>query len=174
MTSLVFPVSKNGVQARVREHGVACDSMLKGLARWLRAGGYDASWAYNIEDEELVRFSRSENRLLLTSDSGIMEMKAITSGEVSALFIPRGINVSKQVEFVFEHFGLERRQPRCMKCGGHLAWMPKAAVRTEAPPRTYCWLDDFYRCLRCGQLFWKGTHWQEISSKLDALLPPTA
>lgn len=29
----------------------ACDAMLGGLARWLRAAGYDATWTYGIEDD---------------------------------------------------------------------------------------------------------------------------
>ena len=34
----------------------ACDAMLGGLARWLRAAGYDASWEHGIDDrhEELA------------------------------------------------------------------------------------------------------------------------
>jgi len=146
--------------------------MLKGLARWLRAGGYDADWSYHIEDAELVLASRRENRVLLTSDSGIMKLNPIQAGEVTALFVPRDLNVSRQVEHVFHHFGLKRLAPRCMKCGGALAWIPKACVRLEAPPRTYSWLNDFYRCLRCGQLFWKGTHWKKISQKLQSALSP--
>lgn len=163
--------SSNGIQARITRHGFACDSMLKGLARWLRASGYDAWWAYGVEDEELVDFSREERRVLVTSDSGIMKMLSITNGDVPSLFVPRNLGIPQQVQHVFHHFDLRRRQPRCMKCGGQLAWIPKATVRTEAPPRTYCWLDDFYRCLRCGQLFWKGTHWKEIQSKLNTVLP---
>jgi uncharacterized protein with PIN domain len=143
--------------------------MLKGLARWLRAGGYDAGWSYCIEDDELIRLARRENRVLLTSDSGIMKRHSVLNGETPTLFLPREMTVPQQVEHVFLHYGLKRLDPRCMKCGGRLAWIPKASVRQEAPPRTYCWLDDFYRCLRCRQLFWKGTHWNKISDRLTRM-----
>lgn len=145
--------------------------MLKGLARWLRASGYDADWTYNIDDDVLVQNTREQNRVLLTSDSGIMKMNCIVRGEVPALYVPREMRISNQVQHVFEHYKLKRRLPRCMKCGGALTWVPKASVRNEAPPRTYCWLNEFYRCLRCGQLFWKGTHWDNISQQLDDVLP---
>ncbi len=164
-------MARDGMAADIMKHGFACDSMLKGLTRWLRAGGYDAWWAYDIEDEELVNFARRERRILLTSDSGIMKTPPITGKALPALYVPREMNVSRQVEYVFRQFGLKRLPPHCMKCGGTLAWLPKACVRNEAPPRTYCWLDDFYRCLRCGQLFWKGTHWSNICNRLDSLLP---
>ena len=36
----------------------ACDAMLGGLARWLRAAGYDACWQEGIDDGELIRLAR--------------------------------------------------------------------------------------------------------------------
>ena len=59
-------MEKNELLELVYKHGFACDSMLKGLARWLRAGGYDAQWSYTIEDNDLVDMARKEKRILLT------------------------------------------------------------------------------------------------------------
>ena len=53
-----------------------------------------------------------------------------------------------------------------MTCGGALVPVPKESVVDEAPPRTYSWLETFYRCARCGKLFWEGTHWQAIQARL--------
>ena len=50
----------------------ACDAMLGGLARWLRAAGYDASWHDGIEDRAaLVRLARAEGQTVLSSDDDI-------------------------------------------------------------------------------------------------------
>jgi len=167
----VAEMTEKSVDSQIINNGFACDAMLKGLTRWLRAGGYDTRWTYGIKDEDLIRVANEECRVLMTSDSGIMETELIKTGEVAALFLPRDLSVAAQVEFVFTHFNLKQRAPRCMKCGGSLAWVPKASVRNEAPPKTYCWLDDFYRCLRCGQLFWKGTHWENICERLNSYMP---
>jgi len=145
--------------------------MLKGLARWLRAAGYDAWWRYGVDDGELIHLARDEGRILLTQDSGIMERNLIASGAIPALFLPRDLTVPDQLHLVFETFGLIRRSPRCMKCGGELRAVPKDSVADEAPPRTYLWLDEFYRCARCAQLFWEGTHWSRIRRRLEDLLP---
>ena len=160
-------MARDGSKEDILRYGIACDAMLKGLTRWLRAAGYDVSWTYGIDDDELIRVAQKERRVLMTSDGELMKSPVIAREEVPALFLPRDLSVPKQVEFVFRRFGLTRLEPRCMKCGGPLAWIPKASVRDEAPPKTYCWLSDFYRCLRCGQLFWKGTHWQNIRERLD-------
>ena len=149
----------------------ACDAMLKGLARWLRASGFDAWWRYGVDDGDLIRVAQDEGRVLLTQDSGLMKRALITSGAVRSLFIPRDLAVEDQLKLVFEEHGLERGTPRCMKCGGKLEAVTKESVKDEAPPRTFRWLDDFYRCTRCGQLFWEGTHWKRIERKLDTLLP---
>ncbi len=149
----------------------ACDAMLKGLARWLRAAGFDAWWRYGVDDGDLVRLAADQDRILLTQDSGIMKRSPIASGAIPSLFIPRALTVEQQLKHVFAEFGLTRTGPRCMKCGGRLDAVPKESVRHEAPPRTFKWLDEFFRCARCEQLFWEGTHWNRIHDRLDQILP---
>jgi hypothetical protein len=148
----------------------ACDAMLKGLARWLRAFGYDATWRYGIEDAVVVAHARDEGRILLTSDGGLMQRRAVKEGAPRALFIPHDLSVGGQLRLVVGAFGLQRRRPRCMRCGGVLERVPKESVVAEAPPKTYRWLDEFYRCARCGGLFWKGTHWRRITRTVGRLL----
>lgn len=145
--------------------------MLKGLARWLRASGFDAWWQYGVEDGELVRRAQEDGRTLLSQDSGIMIRSPVASGEIDSLFIPLRLTVEEQLHLVFREFGLHRAPPRCMKCGGAMERVDKESVRHEAPPRTFAWLDEFFRCARCGQLFWKGTHWNNIARRLDEVLP---
>jgi uncharacterized protein len=148
----------------------ACDAMLKGLARWLRAAGYDAFWRYGIEDAELIEIARSERRILLTGDGGMMRRRVLRDGELPSLYIPHELGVAEQLGLVRSRFGLVARPPRCMGCGGELAEVAKESVRDEAPPRTYLWLSRFWRCLRCSKLFWQGTHWQKIEAKVRAML----
>ncbi|MCX5676358.1 MAG: hypothetical protein NTX87_15255 [Planctomycetota bacterium] len=64
---------------------------------------------------------------------------------------------------------LRRREPRCMACGGLLHPIPRESARPEAPPRTYAWCEEFYRCARCAKLFWRGTHWRRIEARLQDL-----
>jgi uncharacterized protein with PIN domain len=147
----------------------ACDAMLGGLARWLRAAGYDASWQADIGDWDLIRSALREGRILLTSDTGIFRIGIVRDGDVPGLFIPHGLGKREQLAFVLERLNLSLRAPRCMACGGALAEVPKESVRDRAPPRSYAWVDCFYECERCQRLFWKGTHWQQIAAELNVL-----
>jgi len=133
------------------------------------AAGYDAAWRADIGDWDLIRLARRENRLLLTSDTGIFRIGIIRDGDLPALFIPHGLKKLAQLTFVFEKLGLSPRQPRCMACGGSLVEVAKESVRELAPPRSFAWLDQFYECDRCGQLFWEGTHWRRIAAALTRL-----
>jgi uncharacterized protein len=143
-----------------------CDAMLGGLARWLRVAGYDAAWYPHIDDWDLIRISRRENRTLLSCDTGIFKIGIVRDGQLPALFIPHGLSKQSQLEFVFERLGLRILEPRCMTCGGKLNEIPKANVQSRVPPRTYAWIEEYFECTQCRKLFWKGTHWRRICSAL--------
>lgn len=145
----------------------ACDAMLGGLARWLRAWGYDAAWKRDITDWELIRLAQREGRILLTSDRGIFQIGWVRDGDLPALLVPQGLTRQQQLEYVCQQLRLPRREPRCMRCGGDLLPVPKEEVWERIPPKTRLWLDAFYQCRRCGQLFWEGTHWQQIERVLQ-------
>lgn len=151
----------------------ACDAMLGGLARWLRAAGYDAWWHADVDDWQLVRRALREGRILLTCDAGISRIGIVRDGEVSALLLPVGLSKKQQLRYVFEQLGLNPLPPRCMACGGELRPVSKEAVKDRAPPRTYAWLDQFQECTRCSRLFWPGTHWQRIGKVLDQIADST-
>lgn len=159
------------------EHGAhrfACDAMHGGLARWLRAAGYDATWSYGIDDGVLLQEAEQEGRIVVTSDSGILLRRRVTQGAVIVQFVPRGLSVDRQLAHVASELGLTRRDARCMKCGGALCAIPKESVAGEAPPKAYAWVDQFWRCSRCAALLWRGTHWLEIERRLAAAMPRSA
>jgi uncharacterized protein with PIN domain len=103
----------------------ACDAMLGGLARWLRAAGYDASWHDGIDDGDLVRLGRTEGRTVLSSDDDVFAFAVVRDGIVPALFVPRGLTVQAQTTHVLRRLGLPLREPRCMVCGGELGELAK-------------------------------------------------
>ena len=144
-----------------------CDACLGVLARWLRAAGYEARQAPPLDDGELVTVARRDSLVLLTSDSDIMDRRVIREGSVFALWVPSGLNLREQLGMVVRDLGLGLRAPRCMVCGGELRTVDKDAVRPRIPPRTALWKDEYFACAACDQLFWRGTHWERISSALS-------
>ena len=144
----------------------ACDAMLGGLARWLRAAGYDASWHYSIDDRDLVNLARTEGRTVLSSDDDVFAFALVRDGLVPALFVPRGLTGQDQTAHVLRRLGLPLREPRCMACGGELAGLTREEAAGRVAPRSLACHDRFWACVRCGKAFWHGTHWGKIAERL--------
>src|SRR5919205_3402103 len=100
--------------------------MLGGLAKWLRAAGYDAYYARegtDVSDRTLTAKALAERRVLLTSDGGFLERRPVRDGSVGFLKVPH-LPLEDQLRFVVEHFALVRRESRCMECNGELKVVP--------------------------------------------------
>ena len=56
-----------------------CDEMLAGLGRWLRIAGYDTAIASGgRRDRDLVKQAHAEQRILLTRDRRVVEIRPAT------------------------------------------------------------------------------------------------
>lgn len=147
----------------------ACDAMCGGLARWLRAIGYDTTYTEGIDDAELVEHAERDGRVLVSADGRLFERRAITSGQVRALQLPRGLKLLEQVEWVVHAMRLKVGHPRCTACNGRLVQVRRDEVQDEVPARSLVWADEFYRCDACGKVYWNGTHWQRMQRVRERL-----
>jgi uncharacterized protein with PIN domain len=137
-----------------------CDSSLGGLARWLRAAGYEAEWLESGGADELLRRAQANSATVLTTDSRLMERSVIRGGEVRAEWLPSDLPRTGQLRMLMRDLSLKVRSPRCMSCGAELRAVPKEEVADRIPPRTAKWKDEYFVCSGCDRLFWQGTHWR--------------
>jgi len=144
-----------------------CDDMFQGLARWLRAAGYDAVVHLGLPDKDLIRLAQQEDRMLISSDRHFEERRIVRDGRLRFLFVPHGLSNVEALGYVMAKLGLELREIRCMSCGGELESIAKEEVREVVPAKAYENYEDFYRCKRCGKVLWRGTHWDRICRTLD-------
>ena len=146
-----------------------CDAGEGGLARWLRAAGYEAFWTPHIADAALLERARELGAAVITTDSMLMERRLVRDRVIPAFWLPPTLSIAEQLDRVFREFNLCVGTPRCMPCGGELVATNKEELTSRIPPRTFRWLDCYYVCAGCGKLFWHGTHWSKIRDKLNAL-----
>ena len=159
------------VPARLTEPvSFLCDAGLGGLARWLRAAGYEAEWSPDTTDDELAREENRPGVVVLTTDSLLMEQRVLRDGVVPAVWVPPSLKPREQMRLIFDELRLPQRESLCMNCGGRLRPVDKESVQERIPPRTRLWLDAYFLCERCGQLFWYGTHWERIQRRLQQCL----
>ena len=143
----------------------ACDAMLGGLARWLRAAGYDASFHPGIDDAELVRLAHEQRRILLSCDAGIFQRAEVAASEPRAIRLEPNRSPVAQLTHVLRTLGLGLGQPRCIACGGMLRDATAAEI-AGAPERTRAITQRFWMCTGCGRLLWRGAHWRRIERGL--------
>jgi hypothetical protein len=160
------PPSLDGRTPNVADVVFVCDAGLGGLARGLRAAGYEAHWRAEIGDDELLHEAHVVPATLLTTDSLLMERGVVRDGFIPAVWVPPTLTKWEQLALVLRELCLPLREPRCMTCGGELRSADKQSVRDRIPPRTYYWRDEYYLCTRCDKLFWHGTHWERIQQRI--------
>jgi uncharacterized protein with PIN domain len=141
------------------------DEMLAALARWLRAAGYDAALAPpSSPDRSLIDQSRSEGRVLISRDRGLIG----EAGGVRAVLLPDG-SLDDQAAALGRALGLDWRLApftRCMLDNEPLR--PATAEEIAAMPETSRNRPGPFRaCPRCGRLFWPGSHVRRMSERLE-------
>jgi uncharacterized protein with PIN domain len=150
--------------------GFICDEMLKKLARWLRIAGYDVLSPTLMNDDELVEMSISEKRILLTRDKDLSNRKDVESCRMIS------DELDGQIEEFIGRFPPEtypRADTRCALCNGGLMVVSKGDVdnnkelqdRIPLNVQTYC--SEYYKCISCGKVYWRGSHWDRIEERLD-------
>ena len=151
----------------LREPRFVLDVHLGKLAAYLRMLGFDTAYRNCFTDDELVKVSAKQHRILLTRDRGVLKHSVVTHG-----YWLRETDSRRQAEEIIRRFDLLRAiQPftRCMACNGVLEPVSKDQVREQLPPRTAELYDEFRQCPQCGRLYWKGSHYTRMQRWIEAL-----
>jgi len=143
-----------------------CDPSLAGLARWLRAAGYEALVVPDVPGHRLPDEALRRGLVLLTTEAEALDRRIVADGSLAVVWVPSALTMAEQLHLVAVELGLGRRPPRCMACGGALVPRPKEDVHPRIPPRTARWKDEYFVCAGCDRLFWRGTHWERIERTL--------
>ncbi|NQT31897.1 MAG: Mut7-C RNAse domain-containing protein [Deltaproteobacteria bacterium] len=141
------------------------------LARWLRLMGYDARFFDGNDDSELVAIAKAEERVILSRDTRIMKRRLITSGRIKAVLIDSD-RPERQIHQVVDTLGLDSRfRPFtiCLECNQPLVERGKDEVAELVPPYVFKTQNYFMQCPNCQRLYWRGTHWQSMTKKLESL-----
>jgi len=144
------------------------DCMLGKLAKWLRVLGFDAAYFPRAEDDKLLRLAQKEGRAVLTRDTGL----AAKAGGVRCLLI-RSQRWEDQVRQVLDEFRIREEivlYSRCINCNARLKPIPKENARNLVPPFVYERNKEFSICPSCGRVYWPGTHFQGMGSRLEYIL----
>jgi uncharacterized protein with PIN domain len=153
------------------------DRMLGKLCTWLRILGYDTIYAAEVkgefveEDESLAALAEHEARILLTRDKNLAS-SARKRGAQCVLIKTSEVMVQLK-ELLCLDLNLEPVTVRCSECNGRLRRVEEGEeniLREKSyVPMTMIGKCDFWICVHCGRIYWKGSHWRNIREKLKQL-----
>lgn len=144
-----------------------CDEMLGGLARWLRAAGYDATMAEpGAPDRDLVAHARAQGRTLLTRDRALLDIK----GAAAVTHLLSAERLDGWAAELRRDLGLDwlaRPFTRCLVCNVELSDADaEDLARMPADSRTGP--GPFLSCPRCKRGYWPGSHVKRMRARLAA------
>ena len=143
-----------------------CDEMLKGLAKWLRAAGYDTETApEGTPDRKLIDRAQQQRRILLTRDRKLLEYK-VSDADIVLLGCNRLDDCIDELRTRVGVDWLHRPFSRCLRCNTPLE--DAAADRWQEVPESSRQAATLLRwCPACRQLFWDGSHVARMRERLQ-------
>lgn len=136
------------------------DNHLGRLAVYLRILGFDVLYRNDLQDEELASISEQEQRILLTRDRRLLMRSKVIFG-----YCLRNLDSRRQVQEVFGRYQLSAFAlpfKRCIHCNTLLEPVDKQSILDQLEPLTRLYYDEFQRCPACGQIYWKGSHYEHM------------
>ena len=144
------------------------DINVGGLAKWLRAIGYDTIFPKENGDNELVRIALRANRVLVTRDAGIVLRRVVRIGQMSVALIEKDDLRSQLKQLVQDlELDLSGGFSLCVCCNEPLHSIDKQDVADLLPPYVLLTQPKFCERSECRRVYWPGTHWANMKSELS-------
>lgn len=139
-----------------------CDQMLGTLAKWLRIYGFDTFYANNaMDDAELLKISKDENRILITRDKRLIQIarrENLTTIEIKTT------DIDEQISTTLDGIKIEQTKflSRCLLCNSEVEEIKKENVKGKVAERVFDNNEKFWFCKKCNKIYWKGTHYDKM------------
>jgi uncharacterized protein with PIN domain len=133
--------------------------------------GYDTLLFDHGHDDRMIRIALDEERVIVTRDTQLMKRRVITSGRLRAVLVSSD-RTEQQVRQVVDELSLDINHSPfslCLECNQPLEKRSKEEVAGLVPPYVFKTQDTYVQCPNCFRVYWKGTHWQAMTEKLEEL-----
>lgn len=144
------------------------DYHLQKLGRWLRFLGQDVEiLEKKLIPSDIISKMRDAKYIFLTRDTFWNERN-----EIKPVFI-KSDHLEEQLKQLAEQNLIEIDSKnlfkKCSNCNCKVERVDKEKVKEKIPPRTYLWLDEYWQCPSCNQLYWNGTHIEKIKQIISRI-----
>jgi hypothetical protein len=146
-----------------------CDQMLGTLAKWLRIYGFDTFYAsLSISDEELLKISKNEKRILITRDKELIYR--CKREKINCIKID-STDLDKQLSIVLNDLKIQKEKilSRCILCNSEISKISKTDIKNNIPTKVFQNHEKFWFCKKCDKIYWKGSHFENMLNKIEEL-----
>ena len=144
------------------------DVNLGKLAQKLRLLGFNTIFRNDFQDDEIVKISVKEKRIILTRDKGVLKHNKVTHG-----YWLRSDNPKVQLTEIINRLQLQSSfQPftRCSNCNGELTAVEKNDIKDKLHKDTFHAFNLFWDCKGCENIYWQGSHYDKICDWIEKLV----
>jgi uncharacterized protein len=152
----------------MQNHRFVADRMIGRLGRMLRLLGYDTLYQPELNPAGLMELARREDRIILTRGDTRLRFRSVTK-----IFSVRSEYPPEQLREVVAEFSLDPKTglwTRCTVCNGAISPAAKEEIKELVKPRVYEVYSEFYRCVGCNRVYWRGSHVERILKNLSIVL----
>jgi uncharacterized protein len=144
------------------------DAMLGRLAKWLRLLGFDVLYYPDLDDRQVIKISREQERTILTRDTRMLQCKAVRT----AFFI-RSDHIADQLmemKNILDFHDPDLAE-RCAVCNKRLtAVADRDEIKGLVPDYVYHNFNSFMHCSCCRKIYWEGSHYKNIRGRAGEIL----
>jgi hypothetical protein len=129
--------------------------------------GFDTYYKNDYDDKTIVQIAETEKRTVLTRDVNLLKHKSITIG-----YWLRSQFAEEQLKEVIRRFRLKAKfKPfeRCVECNGKIIKIEKSAVLDKLLPKTILYYNDFFQCICCKRIYWRGSHYEQMQQYIERM-----
>ncbi|MGB9664380.1 MAG: Mut7-C RNAse domain-containing protein, partial [Ignavibacteria bacterium] len=145
-----------------------CDVHLGSLAKNLRKLGLDVLYNNSFSDDEILKISIRERRVILTKDVGLLKRKDAAFG-----YFVRNTEPNKQTREILKVFPVKKYiDPfsRCLECGTKLKRTSREKAQAKLPDHYFEIKMKFYNCPNCDKIYWQGSHFEKMMGQINKFL----
>lgn len=143
------------------------DVHLGGLVKLMRMFGLDVLYNNNYTDDEIVEISKTQKRIILTRDIGLLKRKNVKYGHF--IF---GTTKEEQFKETCQSFDLIKySQPLslCLECGTKLKRISHKKALERLKDFKFDKNLSFHTCEKCNKIYWEGSHYDKMKKKIQTL-----
>lgn len=136
------------------------DAMLGNIAKKLRIMGFDCMYDANIDDNELIKQAKKDNRIIISKDFELV--KKSSNFGVRSIFLEKGNEFEQLYEIILKlnlkKIEIDGDNARCPKCNSKTEFIKKDLVSNKLPTGVLDHNEKFWICKNCDKVFWEGSH----------------